>query len=63
MGVGLGYAIAAQVSFPNRRVICIQGDSAFGFRYVLKFTYISLTSYTVEWIWKRFVGFDSRLLL
>ena len=35
MGVGLGYAIAA--SFwardyaPQKRVICVQGDSAFGF--------------------------------
>ncbi len=25
------YAIAAQLSFPSRRVICLQGDSAFGF--------------------------------
>lgn len=31
MGLGLGYAIAAQLVYPNRRVVCIQGDSAFGF--------------------------------
>jgi 2-hydroxyacyl-CoA lyase 1 len=31
MGVGLGQAIAAQVTHPDRKVICIEGDSAFGF--------------------------------
>lgn len=35
MGVGLGYAIAAALycrdHSPSTRVICIQGDSAFGF--------------------------------
>ena len=31
MGVGLGQAIAAQVVHPDRKVICIEGDSAFGF--------------------------------
>lgn len=31
MGVGLGYAIAAKLAQPQKTVICIQGDSAFGF--------------------------------
>ncbi len=31
MGVGLPQAIAAQVAFPNQRVVDIEGDSAFGF--------------------------------
>ena len=31
MGLGHGFAIAAQVEHPNQRVICVQGDSAFGF--------------------------------
>jgi 2-hydroxyacyl-CoA lyase 1 len=31
MGVGLAQAIAAQVVHPNRKVICVEGDSAFGF--------------------------------
>ncbi|CEP62251.1 putative indolepyruvate decarboxylase family protein LALA0_S05e01266g [Lachancea lanzarotensis] len=31
MGVGLGYAIAAKLAHPSKKVICIQGDSAFGF--------------------------------
>lgn len=35
MGVGLGFAIAAalycQAYEPEKRVICVQGDSAFGF--------------------------------
>ncbi|EGC31644.1 hypothetical protein DICPUDRAFT_156484 [Dictyostelium purpureum] len=31
MGVGVGYAIAAQICFPSRPVVCVQGDSAFGF--------------------------------
>jgi 2-hydroxyacyl-CoA lyase 1 len=31
MGVGLAQAIAAQVVHPDRKVICIEGDSAFGF--------------------------------
>ncbi|OQR67343.1 2-hydroxyacyl-CoA lyase 1-like [Tropilaelaps mercedesae] len=35
MGVGLGFAIAAalyaQSAYPGKRVVCIQGDSAFGF--------------------------------
>lgn len=31
MGVGLGYAIAAKASNPNKYILTIQGDSAFGF--------------------------------
>lgn len=35
MGVGLGFAIAASLwcrdHAPNKRVVCVQGDSAFGF--------------------------------
>lgn len=35
MGVGSGFAIAAAIytrdHAPNKRVVCIQGDSAFGF--------------------------------
>jgi 2-hydroxyacyl-CoA lyase len=31
MGVGLPQAIAAQIAFPNQRVVDIEGDSAFGF--------------------------------
>ncbi|KAM9963744.1 hypothetical protein ACTFIW_006995 [Dictyostelium discoideum] len=31
MGVGVGYSVAAQICFPDRSVVCIQGDSAFGF--------------------------------
>lgn len=31
MGVGMGYAIAAQLAYPDRRVVGVFGDSAFGF--------------------------------
>ncbi|KAJ1673335.1 hypothetical protein EV182_005435, partial [Spiromyces aspiralis] len=31
MGVGLGFAIAAQLHYPDKRVVAIVGDSAFGF--------------------------------
>ncbi len=31
MGLGHGYAIAAQAENPNKRVLCLQGDGAFGF--------------------------------
>ncbi|KAJ9068681.1 hypothetical protein DSO57_1026301 [Entomophthora muscae] len=31
MGVGMGYAIAAQLAYPSKRVVAIFGDSAFGF--------------------------------
>ena len=31
MGIGLGFAIAAAVTNPNKAVVSVQGDSAFGF--------------------------------
>jgi 2-hydroxyacyl-CoA lyase 1 len=31
MGVGLGFAIAAQVVHPDKKVVAVEGDSAFGF--------------------------------
>ena len=31
MGVGFGFAIAAAVVHPDKRVVAIEGDSAFGF--------------------------------
>jgi len=31
MGIGLPYAIAAAVVHPEKRIVCIEGDSAFGF--------------------------------
>ena len=31
MGLGHGYAIAAQVCHPNKKVLALQGDAAFGF--------------------------------
>ncbi len=31
MGVGLGFAIAAAVAHPDKKVVCVEGDSAFGF--------------------------------
>ena len=31
MGVGLGFAIAAAVAFPDKQVVAVEGDSAFGF--------------------------------
>lgn len=31
MGVGLGFAIAAQLHYPRQRVVAVVGDSAFGF--------------------------------
>src|SRR5215207_4619805 len=49
MGIGLGFAIAAAVTNPDRRVVCVEGDSAFGFsgmeietacRYKLPITFI-----------------------
>lgn len=49
MGLGVGYALAAQACFPLRRVVAIEGDSAFGFsamdfesfvRYQLPVTFI-----------------------
>ncbi len=53
MGVGLGFAIAAAVTNPDRRVICVEGDSAFGFsgmeietacRYKLPITFIIINN-------------------
>ncbi len=49
MGVGLAFAIAAQAVHPNKRVIAVEGDSAFGFsgmevevacRYAMPITFI-----------------------
>ncbi len=49
MGVGLGQAIAAAAVHPDKKVVCIEGDSAFGFsgmevetaaRYGLNITFI-----------------------
>ena len=49
MGVGLGFAIAAAAVHPDRKVVCVEGDSAFGFsgmevetacRYRLPITFI-----------------------
>ncbi len=31
MGVGLGFAIAAAAVHPDKKVVCVEGDSAFGF--------------------------------
>jgi 2-hydroxyacyl-CoA lyase 1 len=31
MGIGLGFAVAAAVTNPGKRVVAVQGDSAFGF--------------------------------
>lgn len=31
MGVGLGYAIAAAATFPEKKIVAVEGDSAFGF--------------------------------
>jgi 2-hydroxyacyl-CoA lyase 1 len=53
MGVGLGFAIAAALVYPNRRVVCVEGDSAFGFsgleletavRYKLPITFIIINN-------------------
>lgn len=53
MGVGLAFAIAAQVVHPGKRVVAVEGDSAFGFsgmevevacRYNLPITFIILNN-------------------
>ena len=53
MGVGLGFAIGAAVSNPGRRIVCLEGDSAFGFsgmeietacRYQLPITFVILNN-------------------
>jgi 2-hydroxyacyl-CoA lyase 1 len=31
MGVGLGYALAAATVHPDKRIVAVEGDSAFGF--------------------------------
>jgi thiamine pyrophosphate-dependent acetolactate synthase large subunit-like protein len=49
MGVGAGQAIAAASVYPGKKIVCVQGDSAFGFggmevetaaRYGLNITFI-----------------------
>ncbi|MGH8597243.1 MAG: thiamine pyrophosphate-dependent enzyme, partial [Gammaproteobacteria bacterium] len=49
MGVGLAFAIAAAAIHPNKKVVCVEGDSAFGFsgmevetacRYQLPITFV-----------------------
>jgi 2-hydroxyacyl-CoA lyase 1 len=53
MGVGLGQAIAGAVANPGKKVVCIEGDSAFGFsgmevetacRYGLNITFIIINN-------------------
>jgi 2-hydroxyacyl-CoA lyase 1 len=53
MGVGAGQAIAAASVHPDRKIICVQGDSAFGFggmevetaaRYGLNITFIIINN-------------------
>ena len=53
MGIGLGFAVAAAVANPGKRVVTVQGDSAFGFsgmeceticRYELPITIIVLNN-------------------
>ena len=53
MGVGPGFAIAAAVVHPDKRVFCVEGDSAFGFsgmevetacRYRLPITFIVINN-------------------
>jgi len=53
MGVGVGYAIAAAITHPDKKVVAVEGDSAFGFsgmeievacRYKLNITFIVLNN-------------------
>jgi 2-hydroxyacyl-CoA lyase 1 len=53
MGVGLAFAIAAQAVYPGKRVVAVEGDSAFGFsgmevevacRYGMPITFIILNN-------------------
>ena len=53
MGVGVGFAIAAAVSQPDKKIVCVQGDSAFGFsgmevetacRYQLPITFVVINN-------------------
>ena len=53
MGVGIGFALAAASVHPNRKVVAVEGDSAFGFsgmevevacRYQLPITFIIINN-------------------
>jgi len=53
MGVGVGYAIAAAIVHPEKKIVAVEGDSAFGFsgmeveaacRYKLNITFIVLNN-------------------
>jgi 2-hydroxyacyl-CoA lyase 1 len=53
MGLGLGFALAASVVHPDRKVIAVEGDSAFGFsgmevetacRYQLPITFVVINN-------------------
>ena len=53
MGVGPGFAVAAAIVHPDRKVVCVEGDSAFGFsgmeletacRYNLPITFVILNN-------------------
>lgn len=53
MGVGLGFAIAAAAVHPDKKVVCVEGDSAFGFsgmevetacRYKLPITFVVINN-------------------
>ena len=53
MGVGAGFAIATAVAKPDNKVVCVQGDSAFGFagmevetacRYQLPITFVVINN-------------------
>jgi len=53
MGVGIGYAIAAAIVHPEKKIVAVEGDSAFGFsgievevacRYKLNVTFIVLNN-------------------
>lgn len=58
MGVGLAFAVAAQVVHPKKRVVAVEGDSAFGFsgmevevacRYGLPITFVILNNNGIGW--------------
>lgn len=53
MGVGLAFAIAAAIIHPDKKVVCVEGDSAFGFsgmevetacRYQLPITFVVINN-------------------
>jgi 2-hydroxyacyl-CoA lyase 1 len=61
MGVGLGFAIAAAAVHPDRKVVCVEGDSAFGFsgmevetacRYGMNITFVIVNNNGIG------IGFD-----